>query len=111
MRATKVGRGYRIVRGDLEAFAGIPADTPAFIDQTSVTSIVDIPRVDPDVAQKWARTVTGALNADRPRGRPLRAEVIYDVERSLLRIVIVGAPGETLTLLSLVQVWLGQLRP
>ena len=51
LRATKVGRDYRIVRGDLEVFADIPADTPAFIHETSVTSIVDIPRVDPD----WRR--------------------------------------------------------
>jgi excisionase family DNA binding protein len=111
LRATKVGRGYRIARGDLEAFAGIPADAHAFVDDTSATSIIDIPRVGPELAQKWARTVTGALNARRPGGRPLRADVIYDVDRSHLKLVIVGSPGETLKLLRLVEVWLDQLRP
>lgn len=111
LRATRVGRGYRIVRSDLETFAGVSADAHAFVDDTSVTSIVDIPRVEPDLAQKWARTVTAALNAPRPGGRPLRADVIYDTDRSLLKIIIVGGPHETLKLLGLVQVWLDQLRP
>ena len=99
------------MRGDLEAFAGISADTQAFVDDTSVTSIVDIPRVEPDLAQKWARTVTAALNAPRPGGRQLRADVIHDVDLSSLKIIIIGSPGDTLKLLGLVQVWSVQLRP
>ncbi len=110
LRATRVGRGYRIVRSDLEAFAGVPADTHAFVDDTSVTSIIDIPRVEPDLAQKWARTETAALKAPRPDGRPLRTDVIYDADRSLLKIIIVGGPDETVKLLGLIQVWLAQLR-
>jgi excisionase family DNA binding protein len=41
LRATRVGRSYRIVRSDLEASAGISADVHAFDDDTSITSIVD----------------------------------------------------------------------
>jgi excisionase family DNA binding protein len=110
LRATRVGRSYRIVRGDLETFAGVAADTHAFVDDTSVTSIIDIPRVEPDLAQKWARTATPALNAPRGGGRPLRADVIYDADRPLLKIIIVGGPDETVKLLGLIQVWLAQLR-
>jgi excisionase family DNA binding protein len=110
LRATRVGRGYRIVRSDLETFAGVSADAHAFVDDTSVTSIVDIPRVEQLLAQKWARTVTAALNAPRAGGRPLRADVIYDTDRSFLKIIIVGGPDDTVKLLGLIQVWLAQLR-
>ena len=40
----------------------------------------------------------------------MRAEVIYEAERAHLKIVAVGAPSDTANLLSLVQVWLQQLK-
>ena len=62
------------------------------------------------MAQKWARTVTNALNA-RPGvgGPPLRADVVYEPERSHLKIILVGPPGDTVNLMNLIRVWLEQL--
>ena len=110
--ATRVGKAYRIRRADLDALAGIPprpAPTPA---EAWTTSIVDVPGVGPELAQKWARTVTSALNArTRAGGGAVRADVVYEVERSHLKIVVVGSPGDAARLLGLVQVWCEQLRP
>ena len=111
LRATRVGKSYRILRADLEAFAGIPARPGPAADAPWVTSIVDIPNVRPEMAQKWARTVTNALNA-RPVGGPLlRADVIYEPERSHLKVIVVGPPGDTANLMNLIPVWLEQLEP
>ena len=110
LRATRVGKSYRMVRADLEAFAGVPAPVEAPAVDAWVTSIVDIPGVGAELAQKWARTITGALDARAKGGSPMRAEVVYEPERSHLKIVLVGAPGDTADLLSLIRLWLEQLR-
>jgi excisionase family DNA binding protein len=108
LRATRVGKSYRILRSDLEAFAGLPAQAPAVGDPW-ITSIVDIPNIWPEMAQKWARTVTNALNARTPGGPPLRADVIYEPERSHLKIIVVGPPADVVNLMNLIRVWIEQL--
>ena len=109
LRATRVGKSYRILASDLDAFAGVPARPAA--SAASVTSIVDVPDVGPTLAQKLAASVTNALNARRGREALLRADVIYEPERRHLKIIVVGSPGDTVNLLSLVQIWLEQLSP
>jgi excisionase family DNA binding protein len=109
LRATRIGKSYRILRADLEAFAGVPARAETAADAAWMTSIVDVPGVGAELAQKWARTVTNALNAKPSDGPPMRADVIYEPERSHLKIVLVGGPGDTVNLLNLIRVWLEQL--
>lgn len=109
--ARRLGKAYRIRLADLDAFAGVPpAPQPAPGQEPWVTSIVDAPGVTPTLAQKMAASVTNALNARRGDGL-MRAEVIYEPERAHLKIVIVGPPGDTVNLLSLIRVWLEQLTP
>ncbi|HEY3800635.1 MAG TPA: helix-turn-helix domain-containing protein [Caulobacteraceae bacterium] len=109
LTAAKVGKSYRIRRADLEAMAGLPPEPAAATP--SVTSIIDIPQVDADLARRWSRTVTGALGGRRDARSPLRADVIHDPERSALKIVVVGAPEDAADFLALVRVWIAQLRP
>lgn len=109
--ATRVGKSYRIRRTDLAALGGLPAPVEASTEPASMTSIVDIPGVGPDLARAWARTVTAATDAKPRNGAPLRAEVIYDPGRAHLKIVVVGAAGDTVNLLNLIRVWLDQLTP
>lgn len=110
LRATRVGKAYRILRSDLDAFAGVPARTAATARDPWITSIVDIPDVWPELAQKWARTVTTALNARPAGGASLRADVIYDPDRTHLKIIVVGPPGDVINLMNLIRVWLDQLQ-
>lgn len=109
LRATRVGKSYRILRSDLDAFAGVPARVAATGGDPWITSIIDIPNIWPEMAQKWARTVTNALNARTPGGPPLRADVIYEPERSHLKIIVVGPPGDVVNLMNLIRVWIEQL--
>jgi excisionase family DNA binding protein len=111
LRATRVGKSYRILRSDLEAFAGVPARGAPPGGEPWITSIVDIPGVGPDLAQKWARTVPNALNARPGGGPPLRADVVYEPDRAHLKIIVVGPPADVVNLLALVRVWIEQLIP
>lgn len=106
--ARRIGKAYRIRRTDLDAFAGVPPSAAAAPDP-SITTIIDIPAVGPALAQKWARTVTNALNAKPMDGPLLRADVVYDAARAHLKIVVVGPPGDVINLMNLVRVWLDQL--
>ncbi len=104
LTATRIGKSYRIRRSDLEALAGVELPAAASAEP-SVTSIVDIADVAPETAQKWSLAVTNALNARANRTVPLRAETIYEPHRAHFKLVIVGAPADTTTLLSLVRLW------
>jgi excisionase family DNA binding protein len=108
LRATRVGKAYRILRADLDAFSGIPVREAGPSGDVWVTTIVDLPGVDAELARQWSKQVTSALLA-KPRGRAaVRADVIYEPERSHLKIIVVGAPRESLQLLGLINLWLEQ---
>jgi excisionase family DNA binding protein len=111
LRATRVGKAYRILASDLDAFSGVPARPAAAGEGAWITTIVDIPDLGPEMAQKWARTVTNALNARPPGGPPLRADVIHEPDRGHLKIIVTGPPGDVVNLMNLIRVWLEQLSP
>jgi excisionase family DNA binding protein len=110
LRATRVGKSYRILRADLESFAGVPARTHTPAGDARVTTIVDVPGVGPDLAQKWARQLPSALQAKPAGEAPMHAEVIYEPEREHMKLFLVGTPADTVVLLSLIRVWLEQLQ-
>jgi excisionase family DNA binding protein len=109
LRATRMGKSYRILRADLDAFAGVPPREEAVAGEAWVTSIVDVPGVGPELARKWASQVPSALAARPSDGPPIRADVIYEPERAHLKIILVGSPADTVSMLSLIRVWLDQL--
>jgi hypothetical protein len=53
--------------------------------------------------------MTAELQGRRGSGPPLRADVIYDPERSHLKIVVVGPPDDTVDVMAMIRAWLGQL--
>jgi hypothetical protein len=106
-----VGKSYRIARGDLEALAGAPMPSAAPADAAWVTSIVDVPDVGPNVARKIAGAVPAALNSREARQTAIRADVVYEPERSHLKVIIGGSPGDSAYLLKLIAVWLEQFTP
>ena len=108
--AKRVGKSYRIKRSDLAALGGLPAQADVPAEQPSMTSIVDVPGVSAQLAKKWQATINDSLHA-RPHGAaPIRADVVYEPERSHLKIIVMGTASETVHLLSLIRVWLEQLR-
>jgi len=106
LAATKVGKSYRILRSDLDRLAGGPARPGMSPAGAQVTSVVDVAGVDAERARRLAAMTTAAL-AGRPQGAaPLRVDVIHDPGGSQLKIILIGAPNDTATMLGLLQIWL-----
>lgn len=109
LAATRMGKSYRIRRSDVDALGGLP-ERGSVATETSVTAIVDVPDCTPVLAKKLAQAVPAALQGKRSQTL-LRADVVYDPARAHLKFVIVGTPGDTSSLLGLIQVWLEQMTP
>ena len=106
LRATRIGKAYRIVSADLDAFAGVPAEMTIAAEAAWVTAIVDVPGVEADVARAWAIKIPAALKGRSPEDGPMRADVTYDSERRHLKVILVGPPGDTSKLLGAIGLWL-----
>lgn len=98
LRATRVGKAYRILGEDLDTFAGVELLGSA--PEVRVTAIVDIPDVDPPMLQRLTSTLLGAA-----AGRPASADgvtldIAHDPVRRTVKVVIIGPPAAVATLLT-----------
>jgi excisionase family DNA binding protein len=100
LRAVKVGKSYRILRSDMEVMAGIGVGESA----ARCTSIVDIPDVEPALAQHLARALPAIRMGAEAPAEPMSLDVAYDTVRKHVKIVIVGSPADTASMLRMVQV-------
>jgi excisionase family DNA binding protein len=104
LRAVKVGKSYRILRSDMEAMVGVwPREKPS---AARVTSIVDIPGVDPELAQRLARQLPSMRMGQEAHPDPMSLDVAYDPARRHLKVVVVGAPLDVAAVLKVLQVLL-----
>ena len=106
LAAAKVGKSYRILRSELDKLAGAPVRPGSLLGGARVTSIVDVAGVDAERARRLGAMTTAALSARSHTGASMRADVIHDPDASHLKIVLVGPPNDTATLLGLLQIWL-----
>lgn len=101
LRATRVGRQYRILRTDLDAFAGAGATAP--ITRTArVTAIVDIEPVDPTLLGRLNTLLFASLQGRAPEEPEVALDIAHDPLRQSAKVVIVAAPTAAATLLELV---------
>ncbi|AKG42853.1 helix-turn-helix domain-containing protein [Streptomyces xiamenensis] len=109
LRASRVGRQYRITGEDLAAFTGAPAPTEATPGgtggtgarrQAEVSGIVRIDAITPAEANRVSTTVLAAIH--NRRGAPLRVESVYDEERAVLKVIVLGDLADTAELLRII---------
>ena len=107
LKAVRLGKAYRIVRGDLEAFMGPAAQSLAATSRghVEVSSIVEIEGLDREAAIRTTNVLLATANSRRPDDEPLRVETIYDEDRRRLKVILVGGLGITADLLKLIGVW------
>src|SRR5438552_2375591 len=89
LRATRLGKSYRILRSDLETLAGAsPArsDGPA----VRVTTIVDLDGLAPERAQQLAKMLTSARIGREARPHPMNLSIAHDPVRDSVKVVMVG---------------------
>lgn len=106
LRATRVGKSYRILRSDLEAFGGLAPPATAAAIGARTTVIVDVPDVTPELARRLMNMVPAVLNSREPGGPAARADVVHDPEARAVKVVIQASPGDAAALLKIIQVWL-----
>lgn len=106
LRASRVGRQYRITGEDLAAFTGAPAPSagtvagPGARRQAEVSGIVRIDAITPAEANRVSNTVLAAIH--NRRGAPLRVESVYDEERAVLKVIVLGDLADTAELLRII---------
>ncbi len=118
LKATRIGKQYRIARADFEEFTGRPAPAEAAVvpapagravPHAEASTIVQIDAIGQAATVRLTNTVLAAIGG-RPRdGGRLRVETVYDEERASLKIVVLGSLGDTAELLKLINALTPQL--
>lgn len=100
LRATKVGKQYRIVRSDLNAFAGV--SETEFVRTARATSIVDIENVDTPLLDRLSAILIGTSKKDQPSDSSISVNFAHDPVLRSLKIIVIASPGDAATLLQLI---------
>jgi excisionase family DNA binding protein len=89
LKAVRIGKQYRITAADLAAFTGLPV-TSAPAKRADLSSVVEIDDVDRAAADRIATTIHASLQGPRDGGESLRVETIYDRDRAVMKIIVLG---------------------
>jgi excisionase family DNA binding protein len=104
LRATRIGKQYRITREDLEAFLGSPVVDPPEVRRhrhVDVSSIVEIDAVSPETAHRVSTLLTAVRT--HAGDQPLRVETVYDAERARMKVIVVGGLADSRHILEYLQ--------
>lgn len=113
LKATRIGKQYRIAHADLEAFTGQPVSPDASkltmgSRHVDVSSIVQIDAIDREAAQRMTNHLLNAAKNHPQQNGPLRIDSAYDEDHARLKIIITGSIAATSYLLMLVSLRLEQ---
>src|SRR5690606_37646424 len=106
LRAARIGKGYRISPADLAAFAGVEPVRSDAAGDARATCTLDVPDISAEAANRIAlylgsATVGGGGGASRP---PLYVSTAFDPHRRMLKVTVIGDPGDVASVLELFQV-------
>ncbi|HEX6682997.1 MAG TPA: helix-turn-helix domain-containing protein [Candidatus Limnocylindrales bacterium] len=107
LKAVRIGKQYRIMRDDLEAFTGHPVQPPARetarrTRQVEVSSVVQVDAIGPDAVRRLTNILMASV-AVRPEGTDrLRLQTVYDEEHASLKVIVIGGLADSAEILRLV---------
>lgn len=113
LKASRIGKQYRVTADDLTTFAGgLPGGAAPIAVRRArhvdVSAIVEIDAISPDHASKISNALLAAAKA-RPDDDPaLRIDTRYSEERGRLKIIVTGGLATTAILLGMIDFYLGQ---
>jgi excisionase family DNA binding protein len=99
LRARKVGKQYRVLRSDLNAFAGA-SEMPAPV-KARTTCIIDIEDVDAVLLQRLSAVLLGASKGNEPSGTPISLDIAYEPMRRSAKVIVIASPADAAVLLKL----------
>ncbi|MGI5489053.1 helix-turn-helix domain-containing protein [Microtetraspora malaysiensis] len=111
LKATRIGKQYRITREDLEVFTGGSAPSSSLspspaATRAEVSGIVQIDGIDRDAASRLANALIATVNSPRTDVR-LHVQTVYDEQRAALKVVILGDLEDTAELLKVIKALMG----
>ncbi|WP_395104107.1 helix-turn-helix domain-containing protein [Actinomadura sp. SCN-SB] len=97
LKATRIGKRYRIAADDLAAFTGRPVGATAResarrVRRAEATAIVQVDAASPDLVHRLSVVLGAAVTASARDGERLHTESLYDEERAALKIIVLGGP-------------------
>ena len=120
IKATKIGREWRVQKEDLRDFAHaelstVPADEPRaatrLADRVQVTAVIELDEGHSTEVSRISNSLIAALNSKDPRFGEARYDLVYHPEIRKARFVLSGTPLLIRTILELVDVLLQQDAP
>jgi excisionase family DNA binding protein len=107
LKATRIGKQYRISRADLEAFTGHPVPpTESEIAKrhrhVEVSSIVQVDAISPEASAQLENSLAAFVNGRTKPEEPLRIETIYSRHIGHLKIILLGDANDTGSALKLI---------
>jgi excisionase family DNA binding protein len=106
LKATRVGKQYRILQSDLDAFAG-QQEPPTGVRRTrhvDVSSIVEIDAISLETATRTVTHLQAALKGRPPEDTHAQLDTIYYQEIGRLKLIISASPDTTAKLLNCVPI-------
>ena len=110
LRATKLGKQYRVTKADLDAFTGHPAAATANgapvrrQRHVEVSSIVEIDAISLETATRAVTHLQGSLKGRSPDDSHAQLDTIYYEEIGRLKLIISASPETTAQLLNFVPI-------
>ncbi len=107
LKATRIGKQYRISRADLEAFTGHPVPpTPSEVAKrhrhVEVSGVVQIDAVSPELAAQLENALSAFVRGRARPEEPLRVNTVYDEAIGQMKIILLGGASETGSALKLI---------
>jgi excisionase family DNA binding protein len=109
--AARIGKSYRIVRAELDAFAGVASrSSGAGAAATArATCIVDIPDMTAASAEKVATFLSAGAMARNDSASPVHLETVFDPHANSLKVVLIASPSDAAKLLEMLHLKLDSL--
>lgn len=101
--ATRIGKAYRIVRGDLDAFAGVVGGASETMPGMRATCVVDVPKLSADRAERLATFLHAAAMTGDAETPPLHLQTAFDPVARNLKVIAIGSPSDVGKLLEMLQ--------
>lgn len=100
LKASRIGKSYRITASDLAAFTGTTVAPPAREvagrhRRAEVSAVVHIDAMSPAAMTRLTSTITAAASAPIAADEPLMIQCGYDEEYATMKVVLVGGLTRT----------------
>lgn len=104
LRATRIGKSYRIAQADLNAFAGLDGKNADTASGARATCMVDVPDISAEAANRIAMYLGAATMRGDAASPPLHVSTAFDPAARTLKVVVIGEPADVAGVLQLFQV-------